>query len=192
MCMSALPIRDVVTDIVGPASAIPCATSLGATFSTPLIESAAHLLAKETKARNATCLLAPTINIQRSPLGGRAFESYSEDPTHSGHIAAAYVKGLQDNGVSATIKHFVGNDQEHERNGVDVIVDERTFREVYLRPFQIAQAKSAPWAYMTSYSKVNGTHVSENKKLMKELLRDEWKHDGLIMVCPSILISDDC
>ncbi|KAI9632811.1 putative beta-glucosidase [Dioszegia hungarica] len=164
-----------------PASAIPCATALGATFSTSLIETAAHLLAKETKARNATCLLAPTINIQRSPLGGRAFESYSEDPTHSGLIAAAYVKGLQDNGVSATIKHFVANDGEHERNGVDSIMAERTLREVYLRPFQIAQAKSQPWAYMTSYNKLNGTHCSEDKWLLQDLLRGEWKHDGLVM-----------
>lgn len=165
----------------GPASALPCATALGSTFSTPLIENAATLLAKEAKARNATCLLAPTINIQRSPLGGRAFESYSEDPTHSGLIAAAYVKGLQDNGVSATIKHFVANDQEHERNGIDSIVSERPLREIYLRPFQIAQAKSTPWAYMTSYNKLNGIHCSEDKWLLDELLRKEWKHDGLIM-----------
>ena len=127
------------------------------------------------------CLLAPTINIQRSPLGGRAFESFSEDPTLSGHIAAAYVNGLQAHGVSATIKHFVANDQEHERMGEDSIIDQRALREIYLRPFQIAHQLSRPLAYMTSYNKLNGTHCSENKWLLQDLLRKEWGHDGLIM-----------
>jgi beta-glucosidase len=125
--------------------------------------------------------LAPTINIQRSPLGGRAFESFSEDPTLSGQIAAAYINGLQGEGISATIKHFVGNDQEHERMGEDSIISQRALREVYLRPFQIAQKLSKPWAYMTSYNKVNGTHVSEHKQLLQDILRKEWQHDGLVM-----------
>ncbi len=127
------------------------------------------------------CLLAPTINIQRSPLGGRAFESFSEDPTLSGRLAAAYVNGLQGSGVSACIKHFVGNDQEHERNGEDSIIGERALREIYLRPFQIAQREAGPWAMMTAYNKVNGTHVSENKALLQDLLRKEWGYDGLLM-----------
>ena len=126
-------------------------------------------------------MLAPTINIQRSPLGGRAFESFSEDPTLSGLIAASYINGLQGEGVSATIKHFVGNDQEHERMGEDSVISQRALREVYLRPFQIAQKLSTPWAYMTSYNKVNGTHVSEHQQLLGDILRKEWKHDGLVM-----------
>jgi beta-glucosidase len=113
-----------------------------------------EVLAADTKARGALCLLAPTINIQRSPLGGRAFESLSEDPTLSGHIAAEYVGGLQSKGVSATIKHFICNDQEHDRVGQDSIVQPRALREIYLRPFQIAQKLAAPWAVMTSYNKV--------------------------------------
>jgi len=160
---------------------LPNATALGATFSTSAIREAGVLLAKETKARNAVCLLAPTINIQRSPLGGRAFESFSEDSTLSGIIAAAYVEGLQSENISATIKHFVANDQEHERMGEDSIVEQRALREIYLRPFQIAQKKSQPWAYMTSYNKLNGTHCSENHWLLQGVLRGEWKHDGLIM-----------
>ncbi|KAK8864555.1 hypothetical protein IAR55_001805 [Kwoniella newhampshirensis] len=164
-----------------PASALPSSTCLGATFSTSLIGSAGSLLAEETKARNAVCLLAPTVNIQRSPLGGRAFESFSEDPTLSGEMAAAYINGLQAKGVSATIKHFVANDQEHERMGSDSVVASRPLREVYLRPFHIAQRKSQPQAYMTSYSKLNGTHCSENKWLLEELLRKEWGHKGLVM-----------
>jgi beta-glucosidase len=161
-----------------PASALPNATAIGASFDTDLVAEAGALLAAETKARHAVCLLAPTINIQRSPVGGRAFESFSEDPTHSGLIAAAYVNGLQAQGVSATIKHFVANDQEHERMGEDSIVAERPLREIYLRPFQIAQKLAKPWAYMTSYNKLNGTHCNENKWLLDTLLRKEWKHEG--------------
>jgi beta-glucosidase len=164
-----------------PASALPNATAIGASFNTELVAEAGALLAAESKARHAVCLLAPTINIQRSPLGGRAFESFSEDPTHSGLIAAAYVNGLQAEGVSATIKHFVANDQEHERMGEDSIIAPRPLREVYLRPFQIAQKLAKPWAYMTSYNKLNGTHCSENEWLLDTVLRKEWKHEGLIM-----------
>ncbi|WVQ78669.1 hypothetical protein IAT38_000756 [Cryptococcus sp. DSM 104549] len=164
-----------------PACALPSATSLGATFSPSLIESTGHLLALETKARNAVCLLAPTINIQRSPLGGRAFESFSEDPTLSGLLAAAYVRGLQAEGVSAAIKHFVGNDQEHERMGEDSVIGERALREVYLRPFQLAVRGSKPEAFMTAYNKLNGVHCSENKWLLDTLLRGEWGHAGPVM-----------
>ncbi|KLT43432.1 putative beta-glucosidase [Cutaneotrichosporon oleaginosum] len=163
------------------ASAIPSETCLASSFSTELVGKAGALLAEEAKARGAVCLLAPTINIQRSPLGGRAFESFSEDPTLSGHLAAAYVNGLQTSGVSACIKHFVCNDQEHERNGEDSIIAERALREIYLRPFQIAQREAGPWAMMTSYNKVNGTHVSENKRLLQDLLRKEWGYDGLLV-----------
>ncbi|WWC63133.1 uncharacterized protein I303_105733 [Kwoniella dejecticola CBS 10117] len=164
-----------------PATALPNATCLGATFSPELAELSGSLLADETKARNASCLLAPTINIQRSPLGGRAFESFSEDPTHSGLTAASYVNGLQDKGISATIKHFVANDQEHERMGQDSIIAPRPLRDIYLRPFQIVQKHSKPRAYMTSYNKLNGTHCSENEWLLQDVLRKEWKHDGLVM-----------
>ena len=127
------------------------------------------------------CLLAPTNNIQRSPLGGRAFESFSEDPTLSGLIAASYINGVQANGVSATIKHLVANDQEHERMGEDSVISSRALRDIYLRPFQIAQRLSKPWAFMTSYNKLNGRHCSENSWLLQEVVRKEWKFDGLIM-----------
>ncbi|KAL1411913.1 hypothetical protein Q8F55_002899 [Vanrija albida] len=163
------------------ATALPNATCLAATFSAPLAEAAGHLLAAEAKARGAVCLLAPTVNIQRTPLGGRAFESFSEDPTLSGLMAASYVNGLQAAGVSATIKHFIGNDQEHERNGANSIIAPRPLREVYLRPFQIAERLAHPDAYMTSYNRINGTHSSENPWLLQDLLRKEWGFDGLIM-----------
>jgi beta-glucosidase len=104
------------------------------------------LLATETRARKCVCLLGPTINVPRNPLGGRTFEQFSEDPTLTGYLAAAYINGLQDGGISPTIKHFVGNEQEHERNGADSIIPMRAFREVYLRPFQISQKLAKPWA----------------------------------------------
>ncbi|QRV86694.1 glycoside hydrolase family 3 protein [Ceratobasidium sp. AG-Ba] len=164
-----------------PAQCIPCATALGATFDTSLVHRVGQFLAIEAKTKSSCILLAPTCNIQRSPLGGRSFESFSEDPHLSGHMAAAYVDGLQSKGVAATIKHFVANDQEHERMGVDTIVSERALREIYLMPFMIAQRDSKPWAYMTAYNRVGGTHVSECKRLLGDVLRKEWGFDGLVM-----------
>lgn len=119
--------------------------------------------------------------MARNPLGGRTFESFSEDPTLSGRLAAEYIRGLQeDGGISATLKHYLANDQEHDRMGANCVIQPRPLREVYLRPFQLAQAYAAPWTYMTSYNKVNGTHASENKELF-EILRKEWGFDGLVV-----------
>ncbi|KAG8906251.1 hypothetical protein FRB99_007313 [Tulasnella sp. 403] len=161
---------------------LKCATALGATWDPDLItEIAANLLAPETKQRASSVLLAPTCNIQRSPLGGRSFESFAEDPHLSGIMAAAFVNGLQSQGISSCIKHFVANDQEHERQGVSSEVSERALREVYLYPFMLAQKLSKPWAFMTSYGKLNGLHCSENPKLLKDILREEWKSDAMVM-----------
>ncbi|KAK0482182.1 glycoside hydrolase family 3 protein [Armillaria novae-zelandiae] len=156
-----------------PAQCIPCATALGATFDISLINKVGGL--------GAVFLLAPTCNIQRSPLNGRAFESFSEDPFLSGMIAAHYILGLQNNGVGAAIKHFVCNDMEHERLSVDIRVAERALREIYLMPFMLAQKIAKPWAVMTSYSRVNGIHCSENYRLLQTILREEWGFDGMVM-----------
>ncbi|KAJ3030433.1 hypothetical protein HDV00_008885 [Rhizophlyctis rosea] len=164
-----------------PAAAIPCATALGSTFNTSLISDAGKLLAEEMKAKAVHVILAPTVNIQRSPLGGRGFESYSEDPVLSGKIAAAYVKGIQDEGLGACIKHFVCNDQEHERMKGSSEVQPRALHEIYLKPFEIVQRDSKPWAYMTSYGRLNGRHCSETPELLQGLLRDTWGFDGLVM-----------
>ncbi|KAG8996030.1 hypothetical protein FRB93_000992 [Tulasnella sp. JGI-2019a] len=166
-----------------PAQCIPCATSLGATFDPELIHEAGTFLASEAKIKAAVVLLAPTCNIQRNPLGGRAFESFSEDPHLSGTLAAAYVNGLQHNGVASTIKHFVCNDQEHERTAVSSEVSARALRELYLMPFMIAQRDAKPLAYMTSYGRVNGIHVSEDPSLIGDngILRKEWGFQGLVM-----------
>ncbi|KAL1409700.1 hypothetical protein Q8F55_003696 [Vanrija albida] len=161
--------------------ALPCETALAATFNTDLVHAAGRLLASEAKDRGAVALLAPTINIQRSPLGGRSFESFTEDPILSGILATAYINGLQENGVSAVLKHYVANDIEHERTAVSSEVSERALREVYLRPFQIAVADSNPLAIMSSYNRVNGEHVSESKELLDGVLRKQWGWDGLVM-----------
>ncbi|KIJ63447.1 glycoside hydrolase family 3 protein [Hydnomerulius pinastri MD-312] len=172
-----------------PAKCLPSATALGATWDTELIEEVGlKLLAGEAKLRAAPVILAPTCNIQRNPLGGRAFESFSEDPLLSGMIAAAYVKGVQKGGIGSTIKHFVRliprlscNDKENDRMAYDSILSERALREIYLMPFMLAQKYAKPWAFMTAYNRVNGTHVSENRHLLQDILRNEWKFDGLIL-----------
>ena len=126
-------------------------------------------------------ILGPTINMQRSPLGGRGFESLSEDPILAGYGAAALVNGIQETGVVATIKHFVCNDQEHERNGTDARVTDRALREIYARPFQLVVKESRPGAFMTSYNKVNGLHVSESPRIIGDLLRGEWGWKGCVV-----------
>lgn len=127
--------------------------------------------------------------MQRSPLGGRGFESFSEDPVLAGMLAAATVRGIQSTGVQATIKHFACNDQEHERMCQDSIVSERALREIYLMPFMIVQKESEPGCFMTSYNRVNGVHASENNKLLAEVLRKEWGYSGLVMSDWSVTIS---
>lgn len=135
----------------------------------------------EAKSKGAHVILGPTINMQRSPLGGRGFESISEDPVLAGLGAAALVNGIQSTGVQATIKHFVCNDQEHKRNGTQAVLAERALREIYAKPFQLAVRDSRPGSFMTAYNGVNGEWCSENPKLLDELLRKEWGWSGLIM-----------
>lgn len=138
-------------------------------------------MGKEAIAKGASVLLGPTVNMQRSPLGGRGFESFSEDPVLAGNLCAASVNGIQSTGVAATPKHFVCNDLEDKRMSSNSIVTERALREVYLLPFQITQRDAKPMALMTSYNLVNGTHASENPKLLQHILREEWGFDGLVM-----------
>src|SRR5512135_36999 len=134
-------------DASGPTSAcFPCGVALGATWNPELVERVGQALAEETQAKGAHILLAPTVNVHRSPLAGRNFECYSEDPYLIARMATAYITGLQSKGVGACIKHFVCNDSEFERKSIDSIVDERTLREIYLRPFQVALRDAKPWA----------------------------------------------
>ncbi|KAG9245175.1 glycoside hydrolase family 3 protein [Calycina marina] len=163
------------------AGCFPCGTGLAATWDTELLHRAGVAMGKESKAKGAHVILGPTINIQRSPLGGRGFESFSEDPVLSGLGAAALVNGIQETGVVATIKHFVCNDQEDERNMTNAIITERALREIYALAFQIVVRDSNPGSFMTAYNKINGLHVSENPKILKDLLRREWGWEGCIM-----------
>ncbi|KAJ6023664.1 hypothetical protein N7540_004461 [Penicillium herquei] len=159
---------------------IPCGISLAASFDPVLVQKTASILGAETKAKDSSVILAPTMNMSRSPLGGRNFENFGEDPFLTGSIASAVVKGIQSEGVGACIKHFVANDVETRRYNLDEEIDERTLREIYLRPFEMA-LKSSPWTVMTSYQKVNGEHVDVSQFLLQKILREEWGFDGLVM-----------
>ncbi|KAI0321982.1 glycoside hydrolase family 3 protein [Amylostereum chailletii] len=164
-----------------PSSCFPSSTGLGSSFDVDLARQVGDALADECRAKSTHILLGPTVNTQRSPLGGRSFESFSEDPYLNGTLAAAYINGLQAKGVAATIKHYVANDQEFERFSISSDVSERALREIYLKPFQIAVKNSDPWAVMTAYNRVNGLHVSENSFLLDDILRKEWGFEGMIM-----------
>ncbi|KAG9218808.1 hypothetical protein CCMSSC00406_0001078 [Pleurotus cornucopiae] len=164
-----------------PSSCFPSSTGLGSSFDIDLALKVGEALGVESHTKGCHVLLAPTVNTQRSPLGGRSFESFAEDPHLNGTIAAAYINGLQSKGVAATIKHFVANDQEFQRFSISSEVSERALREIYLKPFQIAIKNSNPWALMTAYNRVNGLHVSENPRLLVDILRGEWGYQGTII-----------
>jgi beta-glucosidase len=162
-------------------TAFPVGVALGATWNPALVREIGGALATQVKAKGAHVLLAPTVNIQRSVTNGRNFECYAEDPFLTGELAVAYIEGVQGEGVSATVKHFVGNESEIERTTIDSRIDERTLREVYLAPFERAVKSAGVWAVMTSYNKLNGTYTSENGWLLDAVLRQEWRYRGLVM-----------
>ncbi len=164
-----------------PSIAIPCSTLLAATWDAPLVRRVGELLGRETRAKGARVLLAPTVNLHRTPIGGRNFECMSEDPYLTARIAVAYVQGLQSEGVAGCIKHFVGNDTEFERNSIDSRIDERTMRELYLVPFEAAVKEAGVLAVMTSYNRINGPWAADSAALINGVLRGEWGFDGLVM-----------
>jgi beta-glucosidase len=163
------------------AACFPAAISMASTWDTDLLERVGHALAREAKMKGARVLLAPTVNIQRSPLGGRNFECFSEDPYLTARLAVAYIHGLQREGVGASLKHYVCNDEEFERFTISSEVRERALREIYLQPFQTAVRESQPWTIMASYNLVNGVPVSENPYLLTEILRHEWGYEGVVV-----------
>ncbi|KAL6940501.1 hypothetical protein ACO0QE_004405 [Hanseniaspora vineae] len=165
-----------------PSACFPNGTALASTFNEDLLVRAGELMALEAKHKGAKVILGPTTNIQRGPLGGRGFESFSEDPYLSGVATSAVVNGIQkSNEVAATVKHFVCNDLEHERYSSNSIVSERALREIYLEPFRLAVKESDPKLFMTAYNKVNGIHCSSSKKLIHDILRGEWKSNALVV-----------
>src|SRR2546426_10365900 len=159
----------------------PAGISLASTWNTDLLERVGQALARETKMKGAQVLLGPTVNIQRSPLGGRNFECFSEDPYLSARLAVAYIHGLQREGVGASIKHYVCNDEEFERFSLSSEVHERALREIYLQPFQTAVREAQPWTIMAAYNLVNGIPASEHPYLLTEVLRWEWGFDGVVV-----------
>ncbi|KAH7018178.1 glycoside hydrolase superfamily [Microdochium trichocladiopsis] len=163
------------------AACFPNGPNLGATFDIDLAHRIGAAVSREAKSKSANVLLAPTLNVIRHPLGGRNYETYSEDPLVLGLLAAAYVNGCQEEGIAATPKHFVANEAENERTTTSVEVDEQTLREIYLRPFQLVMKHSEPWCFMTSYNKVNQEYVSDSKRLIDDVLRKEWGFKGLVM-----------
>ncbi len=160
---------------------IPCGSALGATWDPALIERVGEMLGDETLTKACRVLLAPTVNIHRSPLAGRNFECYSEDPLLSGTIAAAFVRGVQSRGVATTVKHFAGNDAEFERNTINSVIDERTLREITLLPFELAVRDGGALGVMTAYNRLNGHYCTEHEELITTILRDEWGFGGFVL-----------
>ncbi|MET9381497.1 glycoside hydrolase family 3 C-terminal domain-containing protein [Streptomyces sp. NPDC002928] len=161
-----------------PSVALPSPTALAATWDPALARRAGTLLAQEARRKGVHVLLAPTVNLHRSPLGGRHFEAYSEDPYLTGAIGTGYVQGVQSGGVGTTVKHFVANDAETDRFTVNNLVGERALRELYLAPFEAIVDNAHPWGIMTAYNTVNGTTMTEHHYLVNEILRGEWGFDG--------------
>jgi beta-glucosidase len=159
---------------------VPCGTALAATWTPELVEEVGSLLGETARVRGVHVLLAPATNMLRSPLGGRSFEYYSEDPFLAGTMTCAYVRGVQGEGVAATVKHFVCNDAESARMHGSVEIDEQTLREIYLVPFEMAVRGEGIWALMCSYNQLRGTYMSEHP-LLDDLLRDEWGFTGIVV-----------
>lgn len=164
-----------------PATCFPTAVTLGSTWNPELMERIGAALGAEAAAAGADVLLGPGANLKRTPLGGRNFEYFSEDPMLSAAMASAWIRGVQGTGVGASIKHFVANDMEQRRYGIDVRVDERALRELYLRSFEQPIVHERPATVMAAYSKLNGTHCTESRWLLQTVLRDEWGFEGIVV-----------
>ncbi|QYO78299.1 beta-glucosidase [Devosia salina] len=162
-------------------ASFPVGIALGATWNIELVTEIGAALADEVKSKGAHMLLAPTVNIHRSVTNGRNFECYSEDPVLTAELAVGYIKGLQGQGIGATIKHFAGNESEIERTTISSEIGERALREIYLVPFEHAVKKAGTWGVMSSYNRLNGTYTSEHNWLLSTVLRDEWGYDGIVM-----------
>ncbi len=164
-----------------PATCFPTASALACAWNEALTRRVGEAIGREARAHGVDVVLGPGVNLQRSPLGGRNFEYLGEDPLLSGQLAAAFIEGVQAQGVGACIKHFAANEQETERMACSSEVDERTLRELYLRPFELAITRARPWSVMSAYNRVNGIFASEHPWLLSTVLREEWGFDGFVM-----------
>ncbi len=164
-----------------PATCFPTAPALAATWNTGLLREVGAALGREAQAADVQVLLGPGVNIKRSPLGGRNFEYFSEDPVLAGRMAVAYIDGVQGEGVGTSLKHFAANSQETERMSTSSDVDERTLHEIYLPAFEIAVREAQPWTVMSAYNLVNGVHAAEHAPLLTGILREQWGFEGLVV-----------
>jgi beta-glucosidase len=164
-----------------PATCFPTASCLASTWDVELIHKMGEALAEECTALNVDILLGPGANMKRSPLGGRNFEYFSEDPFLAGELAANFINGVQSKGVGTSLKHFAANNQEFQRFSISAEIDERTLREIYLTAFEKAVKQAQPWTVMCSYNKLNGTFASEHHYLLTEILKEEWGFEGLVV-----------
>ncbi|MBP8641342.1 MAG: glycoside hydrolase family 3 protein, partial [Oscillospiraceae bacterium] len=172
---------DLLTKQSLPSICYPTAAALACSWDKELLFKLGEALGDECQANDISILLGPGVNIKRSPLCGRNFEYFSEDPFLAGELAAGFINGVQSRGVGTSLKHFAANNQETERMTTDTIVDERALREIYLTNFEIAVKDAKPWTLMCSYNKLFGEYCSENRRLLTEFLREEWGFDGLVM-----------
>ena len=164
-----------------PAICFPTAVGLASSWNSSLLREVGKALGQACVAEKVSVLLGPGVNIKRSPLCGRNFEYFSEDPFLSGQMGAAWVQGVQNEGVGTSLKHYAANNQEGHRMVVDAIIDERTLREIYLPAFEITVKKAQPWTVMCSYNLLNGTYLAENALLLTRILKEEWGHNGLVV-----------
>ncbi len=164
-----------------PATSFPTASCLASTWDVDLLHAMGQALAEEAIGLNVDLLLGPGVNMKRTPLCGRNFEYFSEDPYLAGEIAASFIQGVQSKGVGTSLKHYALNNQEYRRFTIDVDVDERTMREIYLPGFEIAVKKGKPWTVMCAYNKVKGAFGSENRRLLVDILKDEWGFEGFVV-----------
>jgi beta-glucosidase len=164
-----------------PATCFPTASALASSWDTDLVRQVGTALAQESQASDVQILLGPGVNMKRSPLGGRNFEYFSEDPLLAGKMATAYIQGVQSQGVGTSLKHFAANNQEFERMVTSSNLDERTLHEIYLPAFEIAIREAQPWSVMAAYNPVNGIHAAENEPLLRDILRTKWGYKGFVV-----------
>ncbi|MEY4970151.1 MAG: hypothetical protein RLZZ277_382, partial [Actinomycetota bacterium] len=173
-------VRGELWDERSPSLSLPSATAFASTWDKSVMTQIGEVMAYEARRKNVDVVLGPTINLHRSPLGGRHFEAYSEDAILSGALAASFINGIQGQGVGGCLKHFVANDAETDRHTVNNVVDEETLREVYALPFEIAVRDANPWTIMSAYNRVNGPKMAASP-LLNSILKEEWGWDGMVV-----------